>query len=64
MKQPPLRRRDQVRAWILIALGTLMILAGVLFAIHKFTPLDLAPLAGGIAAVLVGSRYLRRKEIF
>jgi uncharacterized membrane protein HdeD (DUF308 family) len=64
MKQPATNHRNRARAWILIALGILLILAGVLLAIHKFRPLDLAPLAVGIATVLVGYRYLRRKEIF
>jgi uncharacterized membrane protein HdeD (DUF308 family) len=64
MKQPVPSQQNKTRAWILIALGVLLILAGVLLAIHKFRPLDLAPLAVGIATVLVGYRYLSRKEIF
>ena len=63
MKQPPPRRRDQVRAWVLITLGVLMFLAGMLLAIHKFTVLDVAPIAVGIGAVMVGIRYLRRKAV-
>ena len=63
VKEPPLRRRDQVRAWILITLGVLIFLAGMLFATHRFTVLDVAPIVVGIGAVMIGIRYLRRKAI-
>ncbi|MGY2892802.1 uncharacterized membrane protein HdeD (DUF308 family) [Deinococcus sp. UYEF24] len=63
MRQGPLSRREQVRAWTLITLGALMSLAGIVMAIHKFTVLDLPPIAVGIATIAVGFRYLRRKEI-
>ena len=63
MKQPPLRRRNQVRAWVLITLGTLMLLAGTALAIHKITVLDVVPVVVGIGAVMVGIRYLKRKAI-
>ena len=63
VKEPPLRRRDQARAWILITLGVLMFLSGVVLAIHKFTVLDIAPIVVGVGGVMVGIRYLRRKAL-
>ena len=64
MVMPRPGRRDQARAWVLLAFGLLMIIPGMAFAIHKFTIVDLAPIAVGIAAALVGLRVLRRKRIF
>jgi hypothetical protein len=63
-RQPATDHRHRARAWILIVLGVLLILAGVLLAIHKVRSVDLAPVGVGIATVLVGYRYLRREEIF
>jgi uncharacterized membrane protein HdeD (DUF308 family) len=63
-EQPVTNHRNRVRAWILIVLGVLMFLAGVMLAIHKFRVVDLAPVGVGIATVLVGIRYLGRREIF
>lgn len=63
-RQAATTHRNRARAWSLIILGVLLILAGVLLALHKVRIVDLAPVGVGIATALVGYRYLRRKEIF
>jgi len=59
-----LQRRDRVRAWFLIILGALLILTGLGFAIHRFIILDIFPMAVGIAVILIGYRFLNRKQVF
>jgi len=65
MSKPPRPQRpDRIRAWILIILGVLVLLAGVSFALNHFMALDIFPIALGIALILVGYRFLNRKQIF
>jgi len=65
MSKPPRPQRpDRIRAWILIILGILMLLAGAGFALNRFMALDIFPIALGIALILIGYRFLNRKRVF